>query len=276
MVGSREELRDRLIDAFAARDEIYRICLFGREVARRQDAYSDIDIIVYSGDPARTRAEYAGVLAGISPIRATFPLGGTPEWYSEMVMLRDYNPYHKVDFSIGGKEDWPRVTVYDDPEKPQLSVSVLREVTLHDDVVRKLTDVLFSVPRFTKCLFRRDVDMYRRWESITDLALVLLYERHFGWQPELPSRRLALYETQCLLEVLDPEEVVDLDHIRPTGGRLDLALSYQAAVKLIVALSEQKACAQHKPLDPCFTHTMVAFLDAEIARYLALRTPPAD
>jgi predicted nucleotidyltransferase len=275
MVATREALQEDLIDAFAARDEVHRICLFGREVTGRQDTYSDIDIIVDSSDPACTKADYRQVFAHISPIRAVFPLGGTPEWYSEMVMLRGYSPYHKVDFSIGGKEDWPRVTVYEDASKARWPVTTLETAVPRDDVARKLTDVLFAVPRFTKCLFRRDVDMYRRWESITDLALVLLYERHFGWQPETPVRRLGPLESQCLVDSLSPEERVRLEAIRPVDARLDVAQSYQAAIHFLVALSEQNARAQSVSLDHGFIEYMVGFLDAEVTRFLSTGVPAA-
>jgi hypothetical protein len=56
--GTREQLRRRLIDAFAAQEDVYRICLFGREAEAKHDRYSDIDMVVYSNDPARTKAWY--------------------------------------------------------------------------------------------------------------------------------------------------------------------------------------------------------------------------
>ena len=270
MARTREELRDRLIDGFSARAEIWRICLFGREVEGRHDAYSDIDIIVHASDPARTKATYRDVFGAISPIRAMFTLGGTDRWYAEMVMLQDYSPYQKVDFSIGGKEDWPVAVVYDNPAKRGESSSGLEAVEIRRDAAYVLMDILFSVGRFTKCLFRRDVDMYRRWESITDLALVLLYERHFGWQSETLWRRLGAHESKVLIDALGPEEAAWLDRIRPRSARLDLALSYQAAIKLIAALSEEKALYQSLALDRAFIDYILAFLDAETARYRAL------
>ena len=181
--GTRKDLRRSVIEAFAAQDEIYRICFFGREAEGKHDCYSDIDMVVYSSDLARTKARYKDVFASISPVRATFTLGGTPESYSEMVMLHDYSPYQKVDFSIGDWGLWEShlSVVYDSKEKSRACRSTLCAVEVRQDVAYKLTDVLFSVARFSKCLFRRDVDMYRRWESITNVTLVLLYEKHFGY-----------------------------------------------------------------------------------------------
>jgi predicted nucleotidyltransferase len=51
--GTREDLRHRVIEAFAVQDEIYRICTFGREAEGKHDRYSDIDVVVYSSAPIR-------------------------------------------------------------------------------------------------------------------------------------------------------------------------------------------------------------------------------
>jgi predicted nucleotidyltransferase len=264
---TREELRSKVIEAFAAQEEIFQICFFGREVEGKHDCYSDIDMVVYSSDPAHTQAHYAEVFASISPIRATFSLGGTQDAFSEMIMLWDYSPYQKVDFSIGGKQDWQRAVVYDDREKTRVSRSQLSSRPVRSDVVYKLTDVLFSVARFTKCLFRRDIDMYRRWVSITDLTLNMLYEKHFGWNPETLPRKLGGYETQHLYEHLDPNEKKQIDAIRPLDATMDLASSYQASIDLFIELSEQKAKHFGVKVDRDFISYIKEFMDLEIHRY---------
>jgi predicted nucleotidyltransferase len=267
--GTREELRRSVIAAFAAQDEIYRICLFGREAVGKHDRYSDIDMVVYSNDLATTKARYRDVFATISPVRATFTLGGTAESYSEMVMLHGYSPYHKIDFSIGDWGLWEShlSVVYDSEEKPRACRSRLWAVEIRQDVAYKLTDVLFSVARFTKCLFRRDIDMYRRWESITNVTLALLYEKHFGWQAETLKKRLNGYETQCLYEVLAPEEKEWVYRIRPLDAMLDLASSYQASIRLFVELSRLKAQHLRVVLDDDLIAYITGFMDAEIDRY---------
>ena len=267
--GTREQLRHRLIDAFAAQEDVYRICLFGREAEAKHDRYSDIDMVVYSNDPARTKASYREVFSSISPIRATFTLGGTTDTYSEMVMLRGYCPYHKVDFSIGDWGLWESglLEVYASPNRARTPRSTLRNVEIERNVAYVLTDVLFSVARFTKCLFRRDIDMYRRWESITDLTLVLLHEKHFGWERETRSKRLDGYQTKCLCEALGAEEAGRLHRIRPPHARLDLAASYQASFELLVELSRQKARHFRVALDDDLIAYVGGFMDDEIRRY---------
>jgi predicted nucleotidyltransferase len=268
--GTRKDLRRSVIEAFAAQKEIYRICFFGREVEGKHDRYSDIDVIVYSSDPARTKARYRDVFASISPVRATLTLGGTPESYSEMVMLHGYSLYQKVDFSIGawGLSDLHLSVVYDSKEKPRDCRSTLCALEIRQDVVYRLTDTLFSVARFTKCLFRRDIDMYRRWEGITNIALVLLYEKHFGWECETLKKRLNGYEAKCLYEALAPEEREWVHRVRPPDARLDLALSYQASMNLFVELSRKKARHFEIALDDDLIAYITEFMDAEIGRYL--------
>jgi predicted nucleotidyltransferase len=266
---TRDTLKRHVIEAFAAQDEVYRICFFGREAEGQHDAYSDIDMIVYSQDPAKTQAHYRQVFTTISPIRANFPLGGSPEGCSEMVMLRDYSPYQKIDFSIGdwGKEDWLLLTMYERPEPPLPPSTTLEALDIRQDVAYKLMDVLFSIARFTKCLFRHDIDMYRRWESITDLTLVVLYEKYFGWQTETLKRRLGSYESKQLDTVLDSGDREWIHKIRPPGADLNLAQSYQDSIALFIRLSRQKATHFGIALDDDFIAYMVDFMDTEMARY---------
>jgi hypothetical protein len=84
---ARDELRRRVIELFSIQDDIYRISFFAREAEGRRDRYSDIDMVVFSNDLATTYARYKNVFSSISPIRATFPLGGTAEGYSDMIQL---------------------------------------------------------------------------------------------------------------------------------------------------------------------------------------------
>ena len=110
-----------------------------------------------------------------------------PDLLVEMIILRDYSPYQKLDFSIVSdmqKQEAlkPAKTVYGSgdpaPEHPSEMAISGRVLELQN----RMNDILFSIPRFTKCLFRGDFDMYRRWEGVVAEMCVLLYERHFGWQ----------------------------------------------------------------------------------------------
>ncbi|MFC1975245.1 hypothetical protein ACFLXQ_02475 [Chloroflexota bacterium] len=266
---TRDNLRRKIIEVFAAQEEVYQIRLFGKEVEGKHDCYSDIDLIVCSNDPAKIQARYMDVFGLISPVRATFTLGVTSDGFSEMVMLKDYSPYQKIDFSIGdlGKEDWPFVVVYENKEKPSVKQTTLNEVHLRQDVVYKLTDILFSIARFTKCLFRRDVEMYRRWKSITDATLVMLYEKYFGWESETFKKKLDPSEAKCLYENLEVDEKEQTHIIFPPNAKLDLALSYQTSIGMFIELAEQKADYFGTALDFGFIEYIKRFMNSEIDRY---------
>jgi hypothetical protein len=265
----REELRKRLVDAFSSQDDVYRICFFGREVDCTHDCYSDIDMVVFSNDLVKTYAKYKNIFSSISPIRATFPLGGTAEGYSEMVLLWDYSPYQKVDFSIGdwGKQDWQFKVVYDSKDKTRIGQTRLASKPIIRDVGYILTDVLFSVARFTKCLFRGDIDMYRRWMSITDVTLAVLYEKHFGWTSEMEQTRLGSYGIKQLYDDLGPDEKEQVHNIRSPNGKLNIVSSYQASIELLIKLSKQKAEHFGIVLDNDLIEYIRRFMKVEVAKY---------
>lgn len=274
---TRDDLRDRLVKAFSSHEEVYYAFVFGREAEDCADCYSDIDMVVCSNDLAKTKANYLSLLDSISPIRATFCLEGTPQSYSEMIMLQDYSPYQKIDLTIADESrigwvapGYPTLVVYEDKYKLRKSTSKLDAVFNRQGVANKLTDVLFSVARFTKCLFRRDLDMYRRWESISNIALVLLFEKYFGWQPETLKAKLSSGEIRHLYAALAPEDKEQVERIRPPNGKLDLARSYQASVHLFIRLSRQKAACFGVALSEELIEYIKGFMDAEIERYQGL------
>ena len=214
------------------------------------------------------------MFASIAPLRATFRLEGTPYSYSETVLLEGYSPYHKVDFTIGDHSmlDWPaggcpNLIVYEDRQQRRESRTQLEEVETERGVEYVLTDVLFSVPRFIKCLFRRDLDMYRRWESISNATLVALHEKHFGWERETSKRKLGSSEIRHLCANLTPAERAQVQVIRPPDARLDLVLSYKASIELFIELSKRKAEHFGVTLDYDLIDFITGFMDSEVSRY---------
>ena len=265
----REYLKQKVINAFAEQAEIYQIFFFGREVEGKSDCFSDIDMIVCSSDLARTQSKYLSIFDTISAVIETFPLASTTNHFAAMVMLEDYSPYQKVDFSILSDisekaEFGPFLLMYENKEKPKMSQTKMNVLPLRKNVAHKLNDLLFSVPRFTKCLFRRDFDMYRRWKSITDVTLVLLYEKHFGWRKETLQKSLTVPELKELHEKLDIKEMKLFSDIYPSDGKLNLALSYQASIDLFIELSKQKAEYFGIVLNFVFIEYIKQFMDLEI------------
>lgn len=270
---SREDLKTRIIHAFSKEEEIYQIFFFGREVDGVADDYSDIDIVVCSSDLAQTGAKYKKLLGNISPIVNTWMIENTSTVLAEMLMLQGYSPYQKIDLSIVNRiEDkagfGPFVSVYESADRVEFCPSELQVHQIQKDVAYKLDEVLFSVARFTKCLFRNDMDMYRRWKSMTEIMLVMLYEKYFGWEQE-SKKGLRANEARKLYEKAKGQERKALTKIFPAGGQLDVALSYQASFNLFVELSKQKAKHFGRNLDCVFIEQMQGFLEIEIKRFQA-------
>jgi predicted nucleotidyltransferase len=272
---SRDGLRKHVIEVFSAQDEVYKIGVFGREADGKQDCYSDLDILVFSNDLAGTKASYRQLFSSISPIRAVIQLEPHPGGYSEMLQLVDYSPYQKVDFSIvsEGMCSWHHRVVYENQSKPKISSTRLENPSIIRDVSYMITEVMFSVARFTKCLFRHDIDMYRRWSKISTDALSLLYEKHFGWQSETDNDKMGSSGINRLYADLDDHELQWVNSIRPSDGKVDISVSYQKSIQLLIELSRQKAEYYGIKLDNDFIEFISQFMDIELVRYREQQLP---
>jgi len=273
---TREELRDLVIRSFAKESEITAIYLFGKEVTNMTDEYSDLDVIICSNDLAATHSKYQRILSEISPIRGSFLLNTTEHDLSQMVMMRDFSPYQKIDFSIVDSLErkieagfGPFIPVYvkdTDDEGNSTKLKILDK----DPIRSQMDDVLFAIPRFTKCLFRKDYDMYRRWKNSTDLALVLLYEKYFGWAKKTERKQVPAKEMAKLNQRMSKEDFRVVNKIFPDSGALNLAESYRVCVELLISLCIQKACFFEAELDEAFIWHMEKFLGTEISRFKSL------
>jgi predicted nucleotidyltransferase len=270
--NTRNELRNKLIKAFSEREEIYQIFLLGGEVKGKVDKFSDIDIIVCSNDLLKTQKDYDNILNSISPVIETLLFESSKNTFSEIVIFKDYSPYQKVDLSI--IEDiktknylGPFLSIYENVHKPTHSKTRLNKIKMKKDVEYKLCDILFSVPRFTKCLFRKDFDMYNRWIGVFKAVLALLYEKHFGWQ-KISKKELDLMEQKKLYNELNNSDRLLLDKIYPLNAKLDVVLSFQRSINLFVNLSEEKAKYFGIKLNSKFIEHIKSFMNVEIKRFL--------
>lgn len=270
---SRKSLRETLIRVFAQQEDVYAIYLFGREVDAMADEYSDIDIIICSVDLERTWRDYPSLLQTISPIVGRLLLESSETSFAEMILFEGYCPYQKVDLSlvneITAKDAFgPFLKIYEkdvlQPEKPTVLPVFPRTRDIHLD----LADTLFSVPRFTKCLFRRDYDMYRRWKGTTNSLMLLLYEKYLGWHVESIRRDLKPHEAKHLYNILGQNDIERLETVLPLTGELNLAVSYRNGIDFYIDLISQKSQALDRPLNTAFMHTIRNFLHEEVRRYL--------
>ena len=270
---TRSDLWEAVITAFCQQPEISQIYTFGREVDGETDQYSDLDLILCSRDLQETQRKYRMILSGISPIIGSYLIVSNEDCLAEMVMLQDYSPYQKVDFSItatieNNQQFAPFKLIYGRRTEATAPVTKLTVEGTAGDLRNSTADILFSIPRFTKCLFRQDRDMYRRWMGVMDRIFVLLYERHFGWQKQSRGK-LTPPEYQALYKILDPPELRVLDRMMPLCGRINLAASFQIGMHQFTNLCREKAGAIEADLDDRFIEHITGFLDAEISRFLS-------
>jgi predicted nucleotidyltransferase len=271
---TRNELRNLVIESFSKEVEINSIYFFGKEVNNKSDEYSDIDMIICSSDLAKTQSKYLEILNGISPIIGSFILNSTENDFSQMVMLKDFSPYQKIDFSITDSIETkklagfgPFISIYKDnsiTDKVNSKLKIIKQ----NNVRNQLDDFLFTVPRFTKCLFRKDYDMYRRWKNISDYTMALLYEKYFGWKEKTSRDQVPVKQLSELNKSVNSDEKEILNRIFPSSGIVNVAESYKFCIEFLITLCKQKADYFKVELNADFIMYMERFLHSEITRYI--------
>ncbi|WP_432666566.1 aminoglycoside 6-adenylyltransferase [Wukongibacter baidiensis] len=271
---TRNELRNCLIESFSKESEIYSIYFFGKEIDNKTDEYSDIDMIICSNDLAKTQAKYLKILNDISPIIGSYLLNSTESDFSQMVMLKDFSPYQKIDLSITDSIETkisagfgPFISIYKD-NSLTTKVNSKLDIIKQDSVKNQLDNFLFTVPRFTKCLFRKDYDMYRRWKHISNYTMILLYEKYFGWEEKTSKQEVDVKELSKLNKVMSNDENEILNKIFPSSGIVNIAESYELCIVLLITLCKQKADYFKVELNEDFILHIERFLHSEITRYI--------
>ncbi len=255
------ELNDKLIALCKQMVEVEEILIFGRIAEGSSDEYSDVDIRLVSKDPYKTQHELRALISKeISPIIETFLLASNTNEFSEMWMLNDYAPYQKIDLGIirrgYGLEFKNIKSVFMNKD----ATGEDRNFTLHpieNNVEYNLNNYLFGVPRFTKCLFRKDFDLYRRWKTMTDALLVLLEEKYFGFEKIQDKKVLNAPDSKRLLNIITYEDQKTLEKIMPLNGNLKISKSFLHNTKFFVELSKQKARKFRKELNSDFINHMI-------------------
>ncbi|MGF7059341.1 hypothetical protein [Brassicibacter mesophilus] len=271
---TRNELRNLVIKSFSKEVEINSIYFFGKEVNNKSDEYSDIDMIICSNDLAKTQSKYLEILNDISPIIGLYLLNSTENDFSQMVMLKDFSPYQKIDFSVTDSIETkklagfgPFISIYKD-NSLTAKVNSKLDIIKQNNVKNQLDNFLFTVPRFTKCLFRKDYDMYRRWKHISDYTIVLMYEKYFGWEEKTSKKQVPVKELSKLNKVISNDEKEILNRIFPSSGIVNIAESYKLCIEYLITLCKQKADYFKVELNEDFILYIERFLHSEITRYI--------
>ena len=170
----RAELHHRVLHAFAREPEVHSIYVFGTEVEGEIDEYSDIDLVICSGDLAASQRKYADILDSISTVIGTYYIVCGENELAQMVMFENYSPYQKIDFSITDTIESKQVfapfkCLYQSKQPVLSSQTSLQFSGQRETLGNWLNDALFSIPRFTKCpyilsfLMKREISLARNW-----------------------------------------------------------------------------------------------------------------
>lgn len=240
--GSREELLDKIVKVFTEQSEVREITIFGSNADKTADCYSDIDLRVHSNDLLRTQKTYLQLINSISPIFETLAIQSDSENMAQMIMLRGYSPYHKIDFGIcsGACVFTPSRSVYKN-EKVITIDSKLQIFPITNVVKYNLDYQLFRVPRIIKCFFRKNVAGYKKWNETVNLVLGLLFEKYHTYKKISQTKEFSRRRTKILYGLLNAEDKNAFNNILPYTGELNLVDSYMAALKIMIAISKEKA-----------------------------------
>jgi len=271
-MGSKAQiLCDKLVETFSKEPEVWKIETWGKIVEGISDSYSDVDIRIISKDPYLTQQKVHSIIEKeISLIRQTFPFLSNENKFTEMIMLRDYSPYQKIDMSVErdgfGVQFSPIITTFQNDSAKGLD----RDCKVYDikkTVDYDLMNVLFGIPRTTKCFFRKDFDIYRRWESLTDALLIILNEKYMGWQLVNEEERVRAHVAKVLYKRMTKEDILKLKKVFPSDGMVDISESYINALNLYLEIAHQKAKAQNITFDEEFIKYMMNFAEEEVRRF---------
>lgn len=274
---SRDVARAKILDVLSSQPEVISLHFFGKDADGKVDQFSDFDLVVVSSDLKMTQRKYPALLNEISPVIGRLTLASEPKYMAEMIAFRDFSPYQKIDLSILSNLDYKRefgpfLKVFERACKAPCSVSDLLPLPTPSGIEHNLKDILFSIPRFTKCLWRDDFDMYRRWMGVIRKLFILLFEKYSNWEESHIKRDLSPTQAGYLYTALDE---TDRNHLRscfPLDGRVDIAESFRSCVHFYVSLSNQKAQSGNCIIDQMFAKHTLNFMDNEIGDFLKERS----
>ena len=128
--------------------------------------------------------------------------------------------------------------------------------------------MFFSFPRFLKCLFRGDIEMYRRWEGIKNKLFLMLYKKYVNDIP-YGNAKFSPFDFQLLNEKLPKSEYESLLNILPINGNIDIIESYRLIAFTLVDLFLERLNGDR--INNIFIDRMLQFIDGEITKLKEMR-----
>lgn len=262
-------IKDQLIKIFSSRDEISEVQIFGKLAENKADKYSDVDIRVISQDPYATQKDLKELISTISPIRETYILASDENTYALMFMLKNYTPYQKIDIGIQRKGygiQFSNITTVYSKESKVNKNRDFDIVSTEKTVDYNLKNFLFGIPRITKCFFRNDFDMYRRWISNINAFMSLLYEKYFGWQEISEMKAPNAPNSKLLLEQLTSKDRKRFESILPLDRRPNIEKGLLNMLIWFIELSYEKSENLNIPINQSFSEFIINWTTKEIRK----------
>lgn len=271
--GPRQALLDAILRELKSRQEVLEIHAFGSAVSKTEDEYSDYDLVVCSASPRKTQCNLNRTLEAAAPILGSFVLLSRPDQLGTMFLFKGFSPYHKLDLalvpSLAALPTYgPFRCLYKADEAHQMSAEedTLEEHATGHPFVNQVNGVVFCIPRFTKCLFRQDRDVYKKWIFVLEHTLSIMHESHFGWKEE-QGDFLSSPERDALYKEVGTGAASSLDLMMPTPSAFDLGSSFAACIGQFVSCANRKAAALGVSLEQETIVYLVSFLQSELDRF---------
>lgn len=268
-----QNLLKQLSEKFSQSEEIFLIATFGSAINNEMDEYSDVDIILCSNDLATTYGNYRSIIESISPISAASSFYyDKPNVISEVLYLKNYKPYQKVDLTIvpylGYLSDFnPNVFIlYENQVKDRtLKRGIIHKNKPIETLDSWMINYMALVVGFVKSYKRRNMEIYRYWELIKDATIVLMFEKYNGWSKQYNRPRLTSAEYKDLFyRKINKNEYDLLSQVLPQSGVLDIKLSLIVSFFLFCELLTIKSNAIKEYVNLEFLDYIKNFLQNEL------------
>ena len=185
----------------------------------------------------------------------------------EMILLQGMSPYNKIDFSIrndldGKNEFKPFKELYNRNSKHQKTSTKIKTNLKYSKNINTLNDKLFSIPRFTKTLFRNEQpESYRRWQATINEYLEILMKKYLAI---VPQKLLHPVTFKKLMAEINRNDMIIMKNILPSGDSFSIGDSYKYAMNEIIEYHSAKI---KNDSFREFKDTMMRFLHEEIDKF---------
>jgi len=237
---------------------------FGSLAEGKEDAFSDVDLIVVSNDLEASLAARHGVLSRVAPLSLEWEIAPSRDAWAATYLFAGISLYHKLDLGfvasgdvVDGVQMWRHHSSHSaQSEGRSMGVPYAPAPGTVEHVV---TGHLLGVTRYVKARRRgNDLLCWRFASALLDATLALLYAK--SCQKSILDRRLTTTEYLELDARLDPavrSRMLSRMQLAP-------AAAMDRSVRLLVTDMLQTSADLGASIPDSLTAQLMAFFDAEL------------